>query len=94
MSNNHHNNRNSDNMPASMILSTLASLIPLICRRSFLGEYATDSTVQQPASFSFLTSAAAIPDAFRSKGNVREGLGFGQGILQNYIRNELHLKMQ
>ena len=26
-----------NNLPASTILSTLASLIPLICRRSFLG---------------------------------------------------------
>jgi hypothetical protein len=40
-------------LPASIILSTLASLIPLICKRSFLGEYATDSTVQKPASLSF-----------------------------------------
>jgi hypothetical protein len=51
-------------LPASIILSTLASLIPLICKRSFLGEYATDSTVQRPASLSFFTSSAAIPDAY------------------------------
>lgn len=51
------------NMPASIILSTLASLIPFICKRSFLGEYATDSTVQRPASLSFFTSRAAMPDA-------------------------------
>lgn len=50
-------------MPASTILSTLASLIPLICRRSFLGEYATDSTVQRPASLSFFMSRDAMPDA-------------------------------
>ena len=50
-------------MPASMILSTLASLIPLICRSSFLGEKATDSTVQRPASLSFFTSREAMPDA-------------------------------
>lgn len=54
------------NMPASMILSTFASLIPLICKRSFLGEYATDSTVQWPKSLSFLTSRAAIPDALKN----------------------------
>jgi len=51
-------------LPASIILSALASLIPLICKRSFLGEYATDSTVQRPASLSFFTSSAAIPDAY------------------------------
>lgn len=49
--------------PASIILSTFASLIPLICKRFFLGEYATASTVHRPASFSFFTSTAAIPDA-------------------------------
>ena len=53
---------NNKDMPASMILSTLASLIPLIWRRSFLGEKATDSTVQRPASLSFLTSMEAMPD--------------------------------
>lgn len=52
-------------MPASMILSTFASLIPFICRSSFLGEYATDSTVHRPASFSFFMSMAAIPDALK-----------------------------
>lgn len=54
-------------MPASTILSTLASLIPLICRRSFLGEYATDSTVQRPASLSFFMSRDAMPDALNRR---------------------------
>lgn len=52
-------------LPASTILSTLASLIPLICRSSLRGEYATASTVHKPASFNFFMSRAAIPEAFR-----------------------------
>ena len=49
--------------PSARILSHLASLMPLIARSAFLGVYATDSTVWKPASTSFLTSAALMPDA-------------------------------
>jgi hypothetical protein len=51
-----------NHLPASIILSTLASLIPLICR-SFLGKEAIDSTVERPAFLSFFISSAAIPYA-------------------------------
>ena len=54
-------------MPASIILSTLASLRPLICTSSFLGEYAIASTVQCPASLSFLISTTDIPQAWYNK---------------------------
>lgn len=63
--NKQHHSWEETHVPASMILSTLASLIPLICKSSFLGEYATASTVQRPASLSFFISRAAIPDALK-----------------------------
>ena len=49
-------------VPASINLSTFASLMPLIFRRSFRLVYATDSTVNKPPSLSFLTSVEDIPD--------------------------------
>ena len=47
----------------TMILSAFASLIPLMEINDFLGAYATDSIVWNPASSSFLMSEPLIPFA-------------------------------
>jgi len=46
---------------ASIILSILASVRPLINNRFLRGKKVTDSTVLNPASMSFFTSALEIP---------------------------------
>jgi len=46
----------SQRSPSAIILSALASEMPLIAVNTFFGVYATDSTVCKPASVSFLQS--------------------------------------